>query len=624
MGVFVIYVIEWSLCLSAFLLLYKMCFSGCTFHRFNRFFLLGSVVVSAFLPLIHINMGEQMEPVAEVCRLNIDQLESQVVISQTQTQLSEPKELMTTMQKMFVFIAVIYLLYVVTQIVNWMRSLIKMMRLLHGCRIKRMGRWIRLAEHGDDYGPFCWMNFIVVSEKESGFSRRTSLRHELSHIKLLHPIDLLFILLCTLINPISWIVMKEIKVVHEYEADNKVISHYRIRHRDYQLLLLRRTVGAEAYALACSFNINFKKRIKMMKKKQSTWWRLAWIAITIPMIFMSLLAFSKPKEVLREAVDSSVKIIGQPLSNFFGTDADSDVSSVASEEYVATNGDEIECNDIVEKQCNGIEENEIQETQLSTTETANEIKHSDQISGRVVDDKGCPVTMAAVIEQDEYGRIFAAVMTDKNGLFTLKIVNPEHKIRITCVGYISQSIDLCDENINVVLIPNTTLTDVTVISNVVSIDTEEPRYNDVNKAENKSDNAFEIEQKMPAFPDGNQGLVNYMNSHVRYPAIAREMQVEANVIVEFTVDKTGLVRSPRVADIKASSPLIIDDIQKSANEGNEEALETMRIYEDAIEAIKEEAVYVIRNMPRWEPCRRNGIRFAMDMKIPIEFKMVRQ
>ena len=102
------------------------------------------------------------------------------------------------------------------------------------------------------------------------------------------------------------------------------------------------------------------------------------------------------------------------------------------------------------------------------------------------------------------------------------------------------------------------------------------------------------------------------------------MQVEANVIVEFTVDKTGLVRSPRVADIKASSPLIIDDIQKSANEGNEEALETMRIYEDAIEAIKEEAVYVIRNMPRWEPCRRNGIRFAMDMKIPIEFKMVRQ
>ena len=43
MGSFVIYIIEWALCLSAFLLLYKMCFSGSTFHRFNRHFLLGNV-----------------------------------------------------------------------------------------------------------------------------------------------------------------------------------------------------------------------------------------------------------------------------------------------------------------------------------------------------------------------------------------------------------------------------------------------------------------------------------------------------------------------------------------------------------------------------------------------------
>ena len=65
MGAFVVYILEWSVCLLAFLLLYKMCFSGSTFHRFNRFYLLGIVVLSAMLPLIHIAPTEQMEPMAE-------------------------------------------------------------------------------------------------------------------------------------------------------------------------------------------------------------------------------------------------------------------------------------------------------------------------------------------------------------------------------------------------------------------------------------------------------------------------------------------------------------------------------------------------------------------------------
>ena len=73
MGSFVIYILEWALCLSAFLLLYKMCFSGSTFHRFNRLFLLGSVVVAALLPMIHITTSEEMEPIAEVCRLKIEE-----------------------------------------------------------------------------------------------------------------------------------------------------------------------------------------------------------------------------------------------------------------------------------------------------------------------------------------------------------------------------------------------------------------------------------------------------------------------------------------------------------------------------------------------------------------------
>ena len=253
MGSFVVYILEWALCLSAFLLLYKMCLSGSTFHRFNRFFLLGSVVVSALLPLAHITASEQMEPIAEVCRLNTEQFET------AQTLVTEVHEQPTVEQWFFVFMTLAYVIYMAIQVTSWLRSVVKMLLFLRGKRIRRVGHWIRLVVHNEEYGPFSWMNYIVISDKEQGFGRHASMLHELSHIKLLHPLDLVFILLCTLVNPVCWLVMKEIKVVHEYEADDEVINHYHIRSRDYQRLLVMRTVGAEAYALACSFNLNIKK-----------------------------------------------------------------------------------------------------------------------------------------------------------------------------------------------------------------------------------------------------------------------------------------------------------------------------------------------------------------------------
>ena len=308
MGSFVIYILEWALCLSAFLLLYKMCFSGSTFHRFNRLFLLGSVVVAALLPMIHITTSDEMEPIAEVCRLNTEQLEPisenlsplslkgrELMSPEIKSSFKEDLEGLPIPQKIFLAIALTYLIYILIQVVGWLRSLVKMMMFLRGKKTRKVGRWIRLVVHDEEYGPFSWMNYMVISDKENGFARRASMRHELSHIVLLHHLDLVFLLLCTLVNPVCWFIMKEIKVVHEYEADDEVINHYHIQSRDYQRLLVLRTVGAEAYALASSFNLNIKKRIIMMKKNQSHWWRMMWIAVTIPLVGIALTAFSKPK-----------------------------------------------------------------------------------------------------------------------------------------------------------------------------------------------------------------------------------------------------------------------------------------------------------------------------------------
>ena len=585
MGSFVVYILEWALSLSAFLLLYKMCFSGSTFHRFNRFFLLGSVVVSALLPLAHITASEQMEPIAEVCRLNTEQFET------AQTLVTEVREQPTAGQRFFVFLTLAYVIYMAIQVTNWLRSVVKMLLFLRGKRISRVGHWIRLVVHNEEYGPFSWMNYIVISDKERGFGRRASMLHELSHIKLLHPLDLVFILLCTLVNPVCWLVMKEIKVVHEYEADDEVINHYHIRSRDYQRLLVIRTVGAEAYALACSFNLNIKKRIIMMKKKQSTWWRLTWVVVTLPLAGVALTAFSKPKEALKEVVDSSVRIIEQPIAEALSPD----VEEAEAVELSAP-------------------------APVKEMEAVNAVKPGDTITGTVKAKNGQPLQNANLFEIDKIGRIVTVAVTDKNGHYTMKVVNPSNKIRCSHVGYNMQSFDISSHKIDVTMEEGTQFTNVKVVGRIDSIDSSSWRYKDRDNS-NGDDGAFNIMEQDPTFPGGKAEIMKYLSAHLRYPAVAREMQAEAEVLVRFTVDKTGFVRSPIVVETNSQTPLVTAETAKAAKEGDEEAIEVTKNYYDAVEALKEEAIHVVRNMPRWEPGRQNGKRIDTSFTLPVSFKL---
>ena len=594
MGTFVIYILEWSACLLLFLLLYKMCFSGTTFHRFNRIFLLGSVALSAVLPLIHIAPTTQMEPVAEVCRTTawVDQTPLSTITIQSTIETQSDR--MTPAETGAALLLVAYLLYIIIQLTGWGKSCAKMLWFLRGKRSHRVGRWIRLVEHDGEYGPFSWMNFIVISSSEQGFGRRASIRHELSHILLLHHLDLLFMMICVIINPTCWLVMKEIKVIHEYEADDEVINHYRIQSRDYQRLLILRTVGAEAYALASSFNLNIKKRIIMMKKKQSHWWRMAWIVITLPLISFTLMAFSKPKDVLKEVVDNSMRKVEQPIVEVMNSDM------LESE------------SDVVELQAPAKKE--------AAPKAADDVKPGDVIKGTVKGHEGQALQKATVVETDEYGRIVATGITDSNGNFSLKVVNPKHKVRVSYVGYKSASLNINGNTYNVKLEPATTFEAIQVKGRTINADLEGPRYGD-QPAVNAQDQSFNFVEQMPKFPGGNAELMGYLKENLSYPSAASEMRVEGTVVVTFIVDKTGLVRSPKVVETSVESPLFNSDVQQAAKAGKEDAVDASKNFYDAIEALKEEAIYVVRNMPRWEPASQNGTRVETTYTLPINFSL---
>lgn len=333
----------------------------------------------------------------------------------------------------------------------------------------------------------------------------------------------------------------------------------------------------------------------MMKKEQSHWWCMIWIAVTIPFIGSSLTAFSKPKETLRNAVDNSVRIIEQPLTEVVKSDLSKTETAASTDELPKT------------------EQADIPQPPVS------DVKPGDVITGSVSNQDGQPFQYANLVEEDEYHRIVAHAITDTNGKFTLKVVDPKHKIRISYVGYKSKTIDISGKQIDVVLEPNTLMKEVKVVGRTDSINLDAPRHKEQTKSSDPQ--TYNLVEQAPVFPGGQAGIIAYLNQHLNYPSVAKEMSVEADIVVRFTVDKTGLVRSPQIVNVTSESPLITAETMKAAKEGNEDAAETAKNYYDAVEAMKEEAIHVVRNMPRWEPGRQNGTRIETTWTLPISFKL---
>lgn len=243
------------------------------------------------------------------------------------------------------------------------------------------------------------------------------------------------------------------------------------------------------------------------------------------------------------------------------------------------------------------------------------------ITGSVSNQNGQPLQYANLVELDEVQRIVSHAVTDMNGKFAFKVVNPKHKIRISYVGFKSKTLDISSNNeMSVTLEPNTQFTDVKVVGVTDSIDRESPRYKE-QASTNEDEKVFNMVEQAPVFPGGQMEILNYLNSHLNYPSVAKEMHAEANVVVQFTIDKTGFVRAPQVVNVTSESPLVTDETMKAAKDGDAEAAETSRNYYDAVEAMKEKAIHVVRNMPRWEPGRQNGRRIETTYTLSISFKL---
>ena len=94
---------------------------------------------------------------------------------------------------------------------------------------------------------------------------------------------------------------------------------------------------------------------------------------------------------------------------------------------------------------------------------------------------------------------------------------------------------------------------------------------------------------MPAFPGGEQAMLDYISQNMRYPELAREMGIQGTVIVRFAVEKDGRI----------STPEVVKSVDRS---------------------LDKEALRLVGKMPKWRPGSVGGTPTGVIMMLPIRFK----
>lgn len=287
-----IYQIKVGLCLIAFYLLWKLLLSRETFHRFNRVALLAVMVLALVLPWIRLSLDATVQ-VAKPMVVLEDLLVTPDGAAATQ-QASSSWGVMD-------IAAVAYFIGVAMVLAWLLHSQWSLHRLLKQGRRESLPGGITLHVVPGDQSPFSYFKHIVISEQDYRDNPHEILTHEQAHIGLRHSWDVLFMSVVTLFqwwNPAAWLLGRELRQVHEYEADEAVLNQG-INAKQYQLLLIRKSVGDKLFSMANNFNYqSLKKRIRMMSMNKSSRWNRLRALAAVPVIALALLAFANNKSVV--------------------------------------------------------------------------------------------------------------------------------------------------------------------------------------------------------------------------------------------------------------------------------------------------------------------------------------
>ncbi len=300
METFLIYQLKVAVLAAVLYLLYKWLLGKQTFHGFNRMTLLLICALSFILPACHIENEQLTSEVRKVfpvfaatgtapagVAMADNTLTAGNVLTEDNSAAMADETAGATIEPT-----------VSRKPVNWSRVatiglftlwcmgfiwllLKKVLSILSIRRLIREGRYqdrqdeCDLIESNGISQPMNWMNFIMMPHDWIEKENQAVWKHELSHARKAHSIDLLIIDLMQLFqwfNPAMMLLYKEMELLHEFQADRAVIDSG-ADARQYKLMLVNAVAENRGFAMTSWLRqTNLKKRIDMMQRKESNRW----------------------------------------------------------------------------------------------------------------------------------------------------------------------------------------------------------------------------------------------------------------------------------------------------------------------------------------------------------------
>ena len=305
----ILYLIKSSICLSLLIITYHLLLEKEKMHKFNRLFLLLSIVFSFTIPLLQLDISfiflKQSSPLDTVQIFDINNAN----ISTDSSFKIWVLEYLTVS---------IYFLGLVFMLNRFIKNLYTINNL------KKKGKLIRHRDYNlvlldQLIHPHSFLSTIFINKSlyEKGKINECIIQHELSHIKQKHSLDIIFIeVLQSLLwfNPILIFYKKAIKLNHEFLADSAVIESID-DSSIYINTLLKNIFRNNPSYMASSINYSLtKKRFIMMTKNKSKTKMLFKQLVLIPIFISFIFLFSTkveaqekgaPRELMREYISKT-------------------------------------------------------------------------------------------------------------------------------------------------------------------------------------------------------------------------------------------------------------------------------------------------------------------------------
>jgi TonB-dependent SusC/RagA subfamily outer membrane receptor len=287
MMAFAYYLLKVVICSGILFLYYHAFLRNRVFHRWNRFYLLSAVVLSLCLPLIKLDVltGETSTP---------DLLNYLLLAQSADTYLEEFTVYYRPGFQTSDWLLLGYALVSAAVLIALLISISKIINIIRRHTATRFHN-IRLFETREPGTPFSFLHFIFWNEEIPLHTTagQQIFQHELVHVKDKHTWDKLFmqvVLVFFWCNPIFWLIRRELRLVHEFIADQKAVGN---DTEAFAAMILQAVYPAHADAIRNPFfHSSIKRRLHMLTQLQNP--KVAYFSrlAVLPLTALVFLAFT--------------------------------------------------------------------------------------------------------------------------------------------------------------------------------------------------------------------------------------------------------------------------------------------------------------------------------------------